>query len=70
MKERTFEEVRAEAKDLWDELVTKTGSEENANKISFIIEKIFGKKMKLSEITEAQKDLYELVVAEMQTLVK
>lgn len=70
MKEKTFEEVRAEAKELWDELVTKTGSEENANKISFIIEKIFGKKMKLSEITEAQKDLYELVVAEMQTLVK
>lgn len=69
MKEKTFEEVRAEAKELWDKLVTETGSEENANKISFIIERIFGKKMKLSEITEAQKDLYELVVAEMQTLV-
>lgn len=70
MKEKTFEEVRAEAKELWDKLVTQTGSEENANKISFIIERIFGKKMKLSEITESQKDLYELVVAEMQTLVK
>lgn len=69
MKEKTFEEIRAEAKELWDKLVTQTGSEENANKISFIIERIFGKKMKLSEITEAQKDLYELVVAEMQTLV-
>ena len=68
MKEKTFEEIRTEAKELWDKLVTETGSEENANKISFIIERIFGKKMKLSEITEAQKDLYELVVAEMQTL--
>lgn len=69
MKEKTFEEIRAEAKELWDKLVTDTGSEENANKISFIIERVFGRKMKLSEITEAQKDLYELVVAEMQTLV-
>lgn len=70
MPERSFEEIQKEARELWDTLVTKTNSEENANKISFIIEKTFGRKMKLSEITESQKDLFELVVSEMQALVK
>lgn len=70
MKEKSFEEIRDEAKKLWDELVVKDSNEENAHKISFIIEQIFGKKMKLSDIDESQKDLYELVVSEMQNLLK
>ena len=68
--DRPFEEVRKEATELWDELVVKTQSEEMAQKISFIVEKIFGKKMKLSEIVESQKDLFELVVSEMRELHK
>ncbi len=69
-QERTFEEIRDEAKELWNKLVTETNSEENAQKISFIIEKTFGRKMKLSDITESQKDLFELVVTEMKSLIK
>jgi hypothetical protein len=69
-EERSFEEIRDEAKELWDKLVTQTNSEENAQKISFIIEKTFGRKMKLSDITESQKDLFELVVSEIKRLVK
>lgn len=67
---RTFEQIKDEAIQLWDNLVVKPQSEEMAQKISFIIEKIFGKKMKLSEITESQKDLFELVVSEMRELQK
>ena len=68
--ERPFDEVRKEASELWDELVVKPESEEMAQKISFIIERTFGKKMKLSDIVESQKDLMEMVVAEMKELKK
>lgn len=65
--ERTFEEVEAEARDLWAKAVSK--DEKNADKIMDIVEKVFGQRLKLSNITPAQKDLYEVVVAEMRDLV-
>lgn len=65
-----FSEVRAEAQELWKKLV---GSGETANPdaaaaILKKIEMIMGKKMKLSEFTEDQVDLLNLVVDEMREM--
>lgn len=65
-KEQTYDEVRAEAMDLWNQLVTK--DPENATRVLKRVEMIFGRQMKLSEITEDQKDLFQLVVMEMKDL--
>lgn len=72
-KALTYDELRSEAKDLWVKLTTSGSEEDNhdmANRITSRIETIFGRPMKLSEITENQVDLYELVVIEMRDLVK
>ena len=66
LTERTFSEIEAEAKTLWENLVGKNPN--NADRIMDIVEKIFGQRIKLSSITSAQKDLYELVVVEMREL--
>lgn len=63
---RSFEEVMNEARELWGKLTD--GNEGNAIKILNIVEKIFGKRMKISEATEPQKDLLELVVNEMRDM--
>lgn len=65
-EKRSYTEVRAEAQKLWLELVEK--DETNADAILKKVEMIFGRKLKLSEITEDQVDLFELVVEEMKTL--
>lgn len=65
--ERSYDDIAAEARELWQKAVSK--DEKNAEKIMDIVEKIFGQKMKLSNITPAQRDLYELVVVEMRDLV-
>ena len=76
--ERVIEEaldynaIRAEASALWKQLV---GEGENANAemaktILKKVEMIFGRTMKLSEITEDQVDLFNLVVIEMRDLAK
>ena len=67
-----YNTVRAEASALWKQLV---GEGENANAemaktILKKVEMIFGRQMKLSEITEDQVDLFNLVVIEMRDLVK
>lgn len=69
-EKRNYTEVREEAMKLWNQLV---GVGENANvEMAAIIlkkvEMIFGRKLKLSEITEDQADLFELVVDEMKSL--
>ena len=63
-----FEDVRDEASKLWAKLVTADAS--NAEKILKKVEMIFGRKLKLSEITEDQVDLMQLVVLEMRDMVK
>ena len=65
-KERSYDEIRNEAESLWGKLIEK--NPENADKIMAIVEKVFGQMIKLSSITPNQKDLYELVVAEMRDL--
>ncbi len=63
-----FKKVREEAQKLWEELIAK--NEENAIIILKKIEIIFGRKMKMSEITEDQVDLMQLVVLEMRDMLK
>jgi hypothetical protein len=61
-----FNTVRNEAQELWTTLVKK--NPENADRILKKVEMIFGRKIKLSEITEDQKDLFNLVVIEMREM--
>ena len=63
-----YDEIRAEAQSLWKQLIEQ--NEENAVRILKKVEMIFGRQMKLSEITEDQVDLYNLVVIEMREMVK
>jgi len=61
-----FGTVRARALELWTKLVNE--NEENANIILKKIEMIMGHRMKLSEFTEDQVDLMNLVVSEMEEM--
>lgn len=65
-----FNKVRAEAQELWIKLVGtgENASEEVANTIMKKIEIIMGHRMKLSEFTENQVDLMQLVVLEMREM--
>lgn len=62
----SYDAVRAEALELWTQLIAQ--NEENAMRILKKVEMIFGRQMKLSEITEDQVDLYNLVVIEMREM--
>lgn len=61
---RPFEETVAEGRALWTELIQK--DEKNAEKIMRSVTQIFGHPIKLSEITEEQQDLFELVICDMK----
>ena len=63
---RSFAEVRAEAEALWGTLIQKDAA--NAAKIMSIAERVFDRPIKLSEITPAQQDLFELVLDGMKEL--
>ena len=67
-QELDFEAIRDEASKLWAKLVNEDA--ENAEKILKKVEMIFGRKIKLSEITEDQKDLFNLVLLDMRDMVK
>lgn len=61
-----FAAVRAEAQYLWGELIKK--DEANADVILKKIEMTMGRRMKLSEFTEDQVELMQLVVLEMRDM--
>lgn len=65
-----YDKVRAEAMEIWTKMVTDGGerAEDNAKRILARAEKIFGRQIKLSEITENQVDLFALLVLEMKDL--
>lgn len=65
-KPLVYEEVRQEAFALWTKLVGE--NEENAGRILKKVEMIFGRKIKLSEVTEDQVDLLALAIEDMKTL--
>lgn len=62
----SYDEIRAEASALWKELIEQ--DEENAIRIMKKVEMIFGRSIKLSEITEDQTDLFYLVLLDMRDL--
>lgn len=63
-----FKVVRERARELWTQLIDK--DQENANILAKKIEMIFGHRMKLSEVTEDQVDLLNLVVLDMEEMIK
>ena len=67
-----FNDVRARAQELWTKLVGTgdVGDPEMANTILKKIEMTMGRRMKLSEFTEDQVDLLNLVVMDMEELEK
>ena len=65
-EELNFNAIREEASKLWGNLVGEDPA--NAEKILKKVEMIFGRKIKLSEITEDQKDLMNLVLLDMRDM--
>lgn len=63
---KDFAAVRAEASELWQKLVDK--NPDNANVILKKVEINMGHKMRLSEFTEDQVDLLQLVVEDMKAM--
>lgn len=63
-----YKEIRAKASALWQKLVER--DEDNASIILKKVEMIFGRPIKLSEITEDQVDLFNLVVLDMEDMMK
>lgn len=61
-----FKAVRERARELWTTLVEKDA--DNADIILKKIEMVFGRKMKMSEVTEDQVDLLNLVVLDMEDM--
>ena len=62
---KSFQEMKEDARKLWEELMV---NPENLTKMSKIIQSIFGRPVKLSEVPESQKDLFELVLTELEQL--
>ena len=67
-----FNTVRARAQELWVKLVGtgETAKPDVANAILKKIEITMGRRMKLSEFTEDQADLLQLVVLDMEEMAK
>ena len=63
-----YKKVRAEAEELWQKLIAIDA--ENAAIILKKVEMIFGRPMKLSEITEDQVDLFNLAVLDMRDMLE
>ena len=61
-----FKIVREHARELWTALVERDA--DNADIILKKIEMVFGRKMKMSEVTEDQVDLLNLVVLDMEDM--
>lgn len=68
---KSYEQCREEALELWKKLCLNedgTLNEEKEHRVLKRIQMIFGRPIKLSEITEDQVDLYELVLTDMKEL--
>lgn len=61
-----YDAIRAEAQELWTKMTE--ANEENGPRILVKAEAIFGRPIRLSEITEQQTDLFNLVLLEMKEL--
>lgn len=69
-EELSYRDLLKEAKALWEEIVIINGEpdEEAARKVLKRVEMIFGRPVKISEITEDQVSLLQLVVLDMREL--
>lgn len=67
-QKKPFEEVQNEARELWTKLIEE--NPDNSTRILKKVEMIFGRSMKLSEITEDQQDLFELVILDMKEMLQ
>jgi hypothetical protein len=63
---RPFSETVEEGRALWSSLIEQNPA--NAEKIMKAVVRIFGHEMRLSEITEEQQDLFELLLLEIKTI--
>lgn len=68
----SFNDIYNEAKEIWTTLVNKASTDEEKERIvremSKKVELIFGKKIKLSEVTEDQVDLLNLALLDLKTM--
>ena len=64
----SYSEIRSEANELWKKLIDL--DVENSKVILKKVEIVFGKPMKLSEITEDQVDLFNLVLLDMRDMLQ
>ena len=67
---RPFDEVMAEAKDIWIKILEKNDSDTTVGEMNHIIEKNFGSQVLLSQTTPAQQDALELTVSDLEDLYK
>lgn len=65
-EEMSFKEIREEASKLWSKLVE--ANKDNSVAILKKVEMVFGRPIKLSEITEDQTDLFYLVLLDMRDM--
>ena len=68
---RPFDEIVTEAREIWEKLVGNNETkeqQENAVKILQEIKEVFGRELRLSDITEEQSELYELLLIELRKL--
>lgn len=68
VKEASFKELMNEARELWDKLVTGPQDEQAATTILKKLEIAFGRPIRLSEITEDQKDILNLALIDMREM--
>lgn len=68
-KGRSFDDVMEEAKGIFSKLM-EINKEKNAPQMNSIIQKVFGKPIKLSETTPDQQELIEVVIDEWKTLLE
>lgn len=69
-----FDNIYKETKDVWMKLIEQAGSDEEkeriAREMNKKVELIFGRKVKLSEVTEDQVDLLNLALLDLKTMLK
>ena len=70
-EKRSFSDVMAEAKDFWVKYLQVPTEEEKEQRIAIlqnVIQKVFGKPIKLSSVVPSQQELVELVLEEFKAL--
>jgi len=71
-EKRSFTEVAQEARELWEGYMSKAVDEEDEERrfavLQDIVQKVFGKPVKLSTVLPSQQELLELVVNELHSL--